>query len=84
MRSSRSSWSKGRLQGKILVASLKGLTDREVARTYADFEICVPRSELPALDDGEYYWYQLQGLMVLNQAGAVARSGRSPARDRSQ
>ena len=53
------------------MASLKGLTDREVARTYVDFEICVPRSELPALDDGEYYWYQLQGLKVLNQAGQL-------------
>src|SRR5690606_40706461 len=28
----------GRLQGKILVAKLKGLDDREVARTYAGFD----------------------------------------------
>lgn len=62
---------KGRLQGKILVATLKGLDDREVARTYADFEICVPRSELPDLDDGEYYWYQLLGLKVFNQAAQL-------------
>src|SRR3546814_6834565 len=55
---------KGRLQGKILVATLSGLDDREVARTYADFEICIPSIELPALDDGVYYWYQLQGLRV--------------------
>ena len=26
---------------------------------------------MPALDDGEYYWYQLQGLKVLNQAGQL-------------
>ncbi len=57
----------GRLQGKILVASLKGLNDREVARSYADFEICIPRAELPALANDEYYWYQLQGLKVINQ-----------------
>lgn len=62
---------KGRLQGKILVATLKGLDDREVARTYADFEICVPRSELPDLDDGEYYWYQLLGLKVFNQTAQL-------------
>lgn len=62
---------KGRLQGKILVATLKGLSDREVARTYADFEICIPRSELPPLTGDEYYWYQLQGLKVINQLGQV-------------
>ncbi|HCL75220.1 MAG TPA: 16S rRNA processing protein RimM, partial [Pseudomonas sp.] len=62
---------KGRLQGKILVATLRGLTDREVARTYADFEICIPRSELPSLTGDEYYWYQLQGLRVINQLGQV-------------
>lgn len=59
----------GRLQNKVLVAKLKGLDDREVARSYADFEICVPRSELPALAGDEYYWFQLQGLKVVNQDG---------------
>ena len=62
---------KGRLQGKILVASLNGLTDREEARTYADFEICIDRSELPSLAGEEYYWFQLQGLVVINQLGQV-------------
>lgn len=57
----------GRLQGKILVAQLDGLTDREVARTYAGFEICVARKELPVLETDEYYWHQLQGLKVINQ-----------------
>ncbi|MFG0805963.1 ribosome maturation factor RimM [Pseudomonas fluvialis] len=61
----------GRLQGKVLVAKLRGLDDREVARTYAGFEICVPRALLPSLDDGEYYWYQLQGLRVINQDGQL-------------
>ncbi len=62
---------KGRLQGKILVATLKGLADREEARTYADFEICIPRSELPPLTGDDYYWFQLQGLTVINQLGQV-------------
>ena len=61
----------GRRQGKVLVAKLKGLDDREIARTYAGFEICVPRGELPDLDDGEFYWYQLQGLKVVDQAGQL-------------
>lgn len=61
----------GRLQGKVLVATLKGLDDREMARTFAGFEICVPRSELPDLSDGDYYWYQLEGLKVINQDGQL-------------
>lgn len=43
------------------------MDDREIARTYSDFEICVPRSELPDLDEGEFYWHQLQGLRVIDQ-----------------
>lgn len=62
---------KGRVQGNILVATLNGLTDREIARTYADFEICISRSELPDLAGDEYYWYQLQGLVVINGVGQV-------------
>ena len=61
----------GRLQGKVLVAKLKGLDDREVARSYAGFEICVARSELPELSEGEFYWYQLEGLSVIDQAGQL-------------
>lgn len=62
---------KGRLQGKILVATLKGLDDREVARTYAGFEICIARSELPSLSGDDYYWFQLQGLKVIDQLGQL-------------
>ena len=61
----------GRLQGKILVAKLKGLDDREVARTFAGFDICVPRALLPDLDDGEYYWHQLEGLKVIDLQGQL-------------
>ena len=61
----------GRVQGNVLVAKLKGLDDREVARTYADFEILVPRSELPELDDREFYWSQLEGLKVIDTNGQL-------------
>ena len=61
----------GRLQGKVLVAKLKGLDDREVARTFAGFDICVPRNLLPELSDGDYYWYELEGLKVIDQAGQL-------------
>lgn len=61
----------GRLQGKVLVAKLKGLDDREVARTLAGFDICVPREQLPDLEDGEFYWYQLIGLKVIDLQGQL-------------
>ncbi|MEO4046113.1 ribosome maturation factor RimM [Pseudomonas sp. CAU 1711] len=61
----------GRLQGKVLVAKLKGLDDREVARTYAGFDICVPRALLPDLEEDEFYWHQLEGLKVINQDGQL-------------
>lgn len=61
----------GRVQGKFLVVKLKGLDDRDVARTYAGFEIRVPESELPELEEDEFYWHQLEGLFVINQDGQL-------------
>ncbi|WP_349572873.1 ribosome maturation factor RimM [Azotobacter salinestris] len=59
---------RGRPQGRLLVAKLKGIDDRDEARALADFEICVPIAQLPRLDEGEYYWHQLEGLRVIDQA----------------
>ncbi|KPQ28831.1 MAG: 16S rRNA processing protein RimM [Marinobacter excellens HL-55] len=54
----------GRRQGQGIVVRLKGLNDRELARTYSGAEIRVPTEELAELPAGEYYWYQLEGLDV--------------------
>ncbi|TXR53092.1 ribosome maturation factor RimM [Reinekea thalattae] len=56
---------KGRSHGKGMVAHLRGIDDREVAKQYSGFEICVPKNRLPELSDGEYYWYELEGLSVV-------------------
>jgi len=61
----------GRGNEKFLVAKLKGLDDREEARLLAGYEICVPRNLFPELTDGEYYWYQLQGLKVIDTHGQL-------------
>ena len=55
---------KGRSHGKGMVAHFKGVDDRDVAKQYTGCEICVPRSRLPELAKGEYYWYELEGLTV--------------------
>lgn len=62
---------KGRLQGKILVAQLKNLIDRDEARKLVDYEICIPFDQLPVLDNSEYYWHQLIGLKVINLQGQL-------------
>ncbi|WP_166269104.1 ribosome maturation factor RimM [Marinobacter caseinilyticus] len=54
----------GRRQGPGIVVKLKGIDDRDLAKTYCGVDIVVPRSELPELPDGEFYWYQLEGLHV--------------------
>lgn len=61
----------GRSQNKVLVAKLQGLDDREEARLLAGYEICIERSLLPALAQDDYYWYQLEGLKVINSPGEL-------------
>jgi 16S rRNA processing protein RimM len=59
----------GRRQGQGIVVRLKGIDDREVARSYAGADILVSTAELPELPSGEYYWYQLEGLDVFTVSG---------------
>lgn len=59
----------GRRQGKAIVVRLKGIADRELARTYCGAEVKVPTAELPELPDGEFYWLQLHGLDVFTIEG---------------
>lgn len=61
----------GRLQGKILVAQLENLTDRDQARNLVDYEICIPIDQLPELNNSEYYWHQLLGLKVITLQGQL-------------
>ncbi len=60
-----------RAQGKGLVAKFAEVDDREIARTFVGRDIAVSREQLPALAEGEYYWCDLMGLEVINQAREV-------------
>ncbi len=62
---------KGRSHGKGMVAHLKGIDDRDVAKQYSGYEICVPRNRLPELAEGDYYWYELEGLAVVTTQGVT-------------
>jgi 16S rRNA processing protein RimM len=50
--------------GDGLVAHLRGVDDRDVARDWCNFDIKVACSELPQLTDRDFYWHQLQNLVV--------------------
>lgn len=58
-----------RAHGKGFVAQLEGCDDREAAAALAGCEIAVPRAELPAADEDEYYWRDLEGLQVQGGQG---------------
>jgi 16S rRNA processing protein RimM len=63
------SFVRGQVQPKALVAELEGVCDRDASDALRGRQIAVPRSELPAPDDDEYYWSDLIGLSVVNLQG---------------
>ena len=59
----------GQRHGKAVIARLEGMTERDAAAALVGAEIAVPRSRLPALGEGEYYWSDLEGLQVVTLDG---------------
>lgn len=56
------------LHGKTLVAQLPDCPDRNAAEKLRGLLIAVPRSSLPKQGKDEYYWSDLIGLAVVNEA----------------
>jgi 16S rRNA processing protein RimM len=52
-----------------IVAQLGGLADRDEALRLRGYRVYVRRSDFPALKADEYYWVDLLGLDVVNEAG---------------
>ena len=61
----------GKKQGKGLVALTDGIEDRTQAEELIGSEIWVDKDQLPNLEKGDYYWHQLEGLEVFNEAGEL-------------
>lgn len=57
----------GRPHGNAFVVHIKGLDDRDIARDYCQVDIAVERDQMPELDEGEFYWHQLEGLSVISE-----------------
>lgn len=58
-------------QGKGLVAKIKGCDDREATAAYAGLDIAIEKSQLPVLEQGDFYWSDLEGLKVETLAGEL-------------
>lgn len=52
------------LHPPIVIVLLEAITTRQQAETLRGASLYVPIRELPSLEPGEYYWFQLQGLTV--------------------
>jgi len=63
----------GKRQGKGLIAHIEGVDDRNEAEALKGCDIAVPATELPVLDNEEYYWHQLQGLSVVGNGELLGR-----------
>ncbi len=59
------------VHGKTLVAQLPACPDRTAAEKLKGLLVAVPRASLPQEAEGEYYWSDLIGLKVVNEAGVT-------------
>ena len=62
---------RGNAQGKGMVATLPGITDRDQAAALVGCEITVSRDTLPPPSPGEFYWTDLEGLEVVTTEDAI-------------
>lgn len=60
-----------REQAKGLIVHFEGFDDPEAAKALTGCEIWVTSADLPALEDGSFYWHELQGLQVVNLQGQI-------------
>lgn len=61
------SFIEGAVQSKGIVAHLQQVDDRDQAFGLRGMSIAIPRNDLPAPEEDEYYWTDLVGLQVTNQ-----------------
>lgn len=59
----------GKVHNDVLVVKLEGINDRDAAFSCKGQQVAVPRETLPTLDETEFYWSDLIGLVVKNQQG---------------
>lgn len=78
------SFDAGKHHGKGIIAHIEGLDDRSGAEALKGSEISIPAGALPELEQGEFYWRELEGLAVYSQGsllGCVAHLLETGAND---
>lgn len=61
----------GKKHGKGLIAKLDGFDSPETVRVFGEAEIAAPKTQLPQLAPGEFYWSQLENLLVYTESGVL-------------
>lgn len=61
----------GKTQGKGLIASFDGITDRDGAMALVGSEIAIEREQLPEPEEGEFYWVDLINIQVINRQNEI-------------
>lgn len=61
----------GRVHSKSIVAKLKGIDDRDKAALLTQSHVAIFRSQLPQLEEDEFYWADLEGLQVKTITGEI-------------
>lgn len=74
-----------RLKNQVLI-QLQGITTRDQAEVLVGWKVEAQRRRFPPLPEGEYYWFQVVGLEVINAAdgsrlGHLAEIIPTPAHD---
>jgi len=59
----------GQTQGKNVIARIEGVSDRDQAADMIGAKIFIRKNQLPDLEEGDYYWSQLEGLRVVTTCG---------------
>jgi 16S rRNA processing protein RimM len=59
----------GQASGKRLIAQFEGVDTRDQAEGLIGYEIHVKIDAMPGLEEGELYWFQLEGLAVRTSCG---------------
>lgn len=62
-------FSEWRVVHKRVLVRLHGCQDIAAAETWRGYEVCIPRSWFPPLPEGEYYWFEIEGLAVYADDG---------------
>jgi 16S rRNA processing protein RimM len=55
---------------KRILMRLHGCEDITAATQFRGYEVCIPQHWFPALPEGEYYWFEIEGLPVYASDGA--------------